>query len=148
MQIRSNRVDRILGIGTLGALVLGCLVILLPFVTALLLAIILTYSTWPLYVRLRKAVRGRSTLAAGLMMLAACVILIAPFVFVAMSLADSASELVEVVRKAFENGPPALPGWITGLPFVGESINNYWTNIPEDGGRLLEDLKGLISPAK
>jgi len=137
-----------LGAGTLAALVIGCLVVLAPFVTALLLAIILTYSTWPLYLRLRKAVRGRSTLAAGLMMLAACVILIAPFVFVAMSLADSATELVEVVRKAFENGPPALPGWITGLPYVGGSINNYWTNIPEDGGRLLDDLKGLISPAK
>ena len=148
MTTKTNRVDRMLGAGTLAALVIGCLVVLAPFVTALLLAIILTYSTWPLYLKLRKAVRGRSTLAAGLMMLAACVILIAPFVFVAMSLADSATELVEVTRKAFENGPPALPGWVTGLPFIGESINNYWTHIPEDGGRLLDDLRSLISPAK
>ena len=142
------RIDRMLGIGTLAALVIGCLVVLMPFVTALLMAVILTYSTWPLYVRLRKSVGGRRTLAAGLMMLAACVILIAPFVFVAFSLADSATELVEAVRKAFENGPPALPQWITGLPLVGETLQNYWLILSHDSGRLLEELRGLISPAR
>ena len=145
---RANRIDRMLGFGTLGALVIGCLVVLMPFVTALLMAVILTYSTWPLYVRLRKAAGGRSNLAAGLMTLAACLILIAPFVFVAASLADSASELVDALRKSFENGPPALPAWIAGLPLVGETLVNYWQNLSHDGGRLLEELKGLISPAK
>ena len=81
-------------------------------------------------------------------MLAACVILIAPFVFVAFSLADSTTELFEAMRKSFENGPPALPGWITGLPLVGETLNNYWKNMSHDGSRLLEDMKGLISPAR
>ena len=148
MTTRANRFDKMLGVGTLVALIVGCLIILTPFMTALMMAVILTYSTWPVYARLRKSVGGRSNLAAGLMMLAACLILIAPFVFVAFSLADSASELVDAVRKAFENGPPLLPAWITDLPFVGETIKTYWTNMPEDGGRVLGDLKGLISPAK
>ena len=145
---KTNRVDTILGFGTLGALALGCLLVLMPFVTALLMAVILTYSTWPVYVRLRKTVGGRSNLAAGLMMLGACVILIAPFVFVAASLADSASELVDALRKAFENGPPALPAWIASLPLVGETLVNYWQNLSHDSGRLIEELKGLISPAR
>ncbi len=137
-----------LGFATLGALVIGCLVVLTPFWTALLTAVILTYSTWPLYVRLRKSVGGRGTLAAALMTLAACVVLVAPFVFVAMSLADSATELVEALLKAFENGPPDLPGWVTGLPLIGETLGNYWQNLSTDGGRVLEELKGLVSPAK
>jgi predicted PurR-regulated permease PerM len=145
---RANRIDRILGIGTLAALVIGCLVVLAPFVTALLLAVILTYSTWPLYARLRRSIGGHENLAAGLMMLAACLILIAPFVFVAFSLADSATELVEAVRKAFEHGPPALPDWITGLPVVGETLKNYWGNLSHDSGHLIEVLRGLISPAQ
>jgi predicted PurR-regulated permease PerM len=145
---RANRIDRMLGYGTLAALVIGCLVVLLPFVTALLLAVILTYSTWPLYVRLRKGVGGRSNLAAGLMMLAACLILIAPFVFVTARLADSASELVDALRKSFETGPPALPAWISGLPLVGEPLVKYWQNLSLDGGHLLENLNALISPAK
>ena len=148
MTTRSNRIDRILGYGTLAALVLGCLVVLLPFVTGLLMAVILTYSTWPLYAHLRKAVGGWSNLAAGLMMLAACVILVAPFVFVAVSLADSASELVDAMRKAFENGPPALPEWLGNLPFVGKTLASYWQTLSHDSGRLLQELKGLISPAR
>ncbi len=145
---RNNRIDRMLGSGTLAVLGFGCLVVLMPFVTALLMAVILTYSTWPLYVRLRKAVGGRRNLAAALMTLAACLILLAPFVIVAFRLADSATELVDAVRKAFENGPPALPAWIDRLPLVGEKLANYWKNMSHDSGQLLDDLKGLISPAK
>ena len=145
---RNNRIDRMLGSGTLAVLGFGCLVVLMPFVTALLMAVILTYSTWPLYVRLRKAVGGRRHLAAALMTLAACLILLAPFVVVAFRLADSATELVDAVRKAFENGPPALPIWIDRLPLVGETLASYWKNLSHDSGRLLEELRGLISPAK
>ena len=145
---RSNRIDRILGYGTLAALVLGCLVVLLPFVTGLLMAVILTFATWPVYAHLRKAVGGRSNIAAGLMMLAACMILIAPFVFVAVSLADSASELVDAVRKAFEHGPPALPEWLGNLPFIGKTLDSYWHTLSHDSERLMQDLSGLISPAR
>ncbi len=137
-----------LGIGTLAVLVLGCLVVLVPFMTGLLLAVILTYSTWPLYTRLRRIVGGRRTLAAALMTLGACMVLIAPFLFVAFSLADSASELIEALRKAFADGPPALPDWITGLPFVGDRLNGYWTNLSHDSSHLFDDLKGLIAPAR
>jgi predicted PurR-regulated permease PerM len=60
---KANRFDKILGIGMLAALVIGCLLVLLPFVTALLMAAILTYSTWPVYVgcmhRSDRAIRVR-----------------------------------------------------------------------------------------
>lgn len=145
---KANRVDRMLGFATLAALGLGCLFVLAPFVTALLTAVILTYSTWPLYVRLRRAVGGRRSLAAGLMMLAASAILVVPFVFVAVSLADSASELVDAMRKAFANGPPALPQWIGGLPMIGSTLADYWQTLSHDSGQLLQDLKALAAPAR
>ncbi len=106
----TNRFDRMLGLLTLAALAIGCLYLLMPFVTGLLLAVILTYSTWPLYVRLRNAVGGRRTLAAGLMMIGATVILVGPFVFVAVGLADSVTELVEASSKAFRTRSPRAAG--------------------------------------
>ncbi|MFL6581711.1 MAG: AI-2E family transporter [Burkholderiales bacterium] len=145
---RANRFDKILGIGMLGALVIGCLLVLLPFVTALLMAAILTYSTWPVNVRLREALGGRKTLAAGLMMVGACVLLVAPFVFVAMSLADSIAELVEASRKAFAHGPPQAPAWLIDLPLVGDTLASYWDTLTHDSTRLFDDLKGLIAPAQ
>jgi predicted PurR-regulated permease PerM len=146
--ISPNRIDVILGFGTLAALAVGCLFVLTPFVTALLMAVILTYSTWPLYVRLRQFVRGYRNLAAGVMTLAACLVLIAPFVFVAASLADSGTELVNAMRRFFESGPPALPAWIANLPLIGDTLVIYWQNLTHDSGRLLEELKGLIAPAR
>jgi len=65
-----------------------------------------------------------------------------------VSLADSASELIDAMRKMFEYGPPALPEWMTNLPFVGKTIANYWQTLSHDSGRLIEDLQGLISPAR
>jgi len=145
---RANRLDKILGIGVLAALVIGCLLVLLPFVTALLMAAILTYSTWPVNVRLREALGGRKTLAAGLMMVGACILLVAPFVFVATSLADSIAELVEASRRAFEHGPPQPPAWLIDLPLVGNTLASYWNTLTHDSTRLLDDLKGLIAPAQ
>src|SRR3954451_14816257 len=145
---RANRFDQILGIGMLAALVIGCFMVLLPFVTALLMAAILTYSTWPVNVRLREALGGRKTLAAGLMMVGACILLVAPFVFVAMSLADSIAELVEASRKAFEHGPPEPPAWLVNLPLVGKTLASYWDTLTHDGTRLLDELRGLIVPAR
>jgi predicted PurR-regulated permease PerM len=65
-----------------------------------------------------------------------------------LSLADSVAELVEASRRAFEHGPPALPAWLSGLPLVGDTITDYWQAMTHDGTRLLEDLKGLIAPAR
>ena len=106
---RSNRIDRMLGYGTLAALVIGCLVVLLPFVTALLLAVILTYSTWPSYVRLRKAVGGRSNLAAGLMMLAACPVLSSSVLPATSSRAYRESQRVDAFPTASGHSPRVLP---------------------------------------
>ncbi len=61
---RSENVDRILGLGLILLVFFGCFIILRPFLTAILWAAILTFSTWPVYLRLKEGLRGRRTLAA------------------------------------------------------------------------------------
>ncbi len=139
--------DRILGLGALAVLMAGCLLVLFPFVTALMLAVILTFSTWPLYVRLRDAVGGRNTVAAALMTLAATLFLIAPFVIVAVGLADNAAVLMDALRKVFEAGLPDSPEWVKTLPLVGERIDAYWRSLAHDDIQLIEEMKNLI-PAR
>lgn len=140
--------DRMLGLGALAVLMAGCLLVLFPFVTALLLAVILTFSTWPLYVRLRRGVGGRNTLAAGLMTLAATLFLLAPFVIVATGLADNAAALMEALGGVFEAGLPDAPAWVKTLPLVGERIDAYWSSLVDDNSQLLEEMKNLIAPAR
>ena len=139
--------DRMLGVGALAVLMAGCLLVLFPFVTALLLAVILTFSTWPLYVRLRNALGGRKSVAAALMTSAATVCLVAPFVIVALGLADNAAALVEAFRGVFMSGLPDLPAWAKALPVVGERLDAYWRSLAHDDGRLIGEMKRLIPSA-
>ena len=53
MMNRSEIVDRILGLGLVLLVLAGCFIILRPFLTAVLWAAILTFSTWPVYARLK-----------------------------------------------------------------------------------------------
>jgi hypothetical protein len=64
-----NRLEQIAGMSVLLLLVVGCFVVLRPFVSALLLALILSYSTWPIYAWLERLLKGRRGLAAILMTL-------------------------------------------------------------------------------
>lgn len=143
-----RRTDRVLGLAALGLLVAGCLLVLLPFVTALLWAVILTYSTWPLYAGLKRSVGGRNTVAAALMTLAVSVVMLAPFVIVVAGLADNAAELVDALRRVFEEGLPDAPAWVRELPLIGERADAYWRGLAQDDNRLIEELKGMLVSAR
>jgi predicted PurR-regulated permease PerM len=140
----AQRTDRILGFAALMLLVAGCFLVLLPFVTALLWAVILTYSTWPVYASLRHSVRGRKTLAAALMTLVVSIVLVAPFVVVVATLADNAAELLDALRRLFEGGLPEAPSWVRELPIIGERVDAYWRGLVHDETRLIDELKVML----
>jgi predicted PurR-regulated permease PerM len=79
----TQRTDRIVAIATAILLTAGCIVVLYPFVSALLWAVILCFVTWPTFLWGALLLRGRRTLAATLMAL-----LVAPCVAAGLSLAD------------------------------------------------------------
>ena len=54
-----NRLEQIAGMAILSLLVIGCFVVLRPFVSALLLALILSYSTFPIYAWCERILKGR-----------------------------------------------------------------------------------------
>ena len=51
-------------IATVVLLTLGCLFVLKPFLPAILFAVAVVISSWPLYLRLLRAMHGRRMLAA------------------------------------------------------------------------------------
>ena len=58
------RLEKIGGLAALALLILGCFVVLRPFIPALLWAGILCYSTWPFFLWLARRVGGRRNVAA------------------------------------------------------------------------------------
>lgn len=142
----ARRFERNLGLVTLALLVLGCLVVLRPFISGLLWAVVLCFSTWPIYRRVLDGLRGRRTLAALVMTLGMMLIILLPFVIIGVTLADSAKELTAAMRAWLDEGPPEPPAFLKSIPMLGPSVDAYWRSVADDGARLLQGAKPLVEP--
>jgi predicted PurR-regulated permease PerM len=146
MEIRKNRLQPVLGPAALGLLLLGCLFVIRPFISALLWAVVLTFSTWPVYARLERWLGQRRTLAALIMMLAMALLVLLPFVVVGFSLADNVKDLSAATLKWLDAGPPAAPAWLERIPVVGAQAHTYWNDLAHDSSKLTAAAKKLIQP--
>lgn len=140
--------DRILPILALALLGAGCILVLWPFLTALVWAAILASTSWPAFLWLDRAVGGRRALAASLMTLLVTVVLLGPLVAVALAMADNASELGRAATALVKNGLPDAPSWLAALPVVGQPIHDYWQGFAHDGDKLMAELEKLAKPAQ
>src|SRR6266404_9679687 len=105
--IEQTKLERIISGIVLLILVVGCLLVLRPFVSALLWAAVLCFSTWPFYKRLLSLVRGHRTLAAMLMTLAMVLVVLLPFAIIAATIGDDVRNLTAAVKGWIETGLPA-----------------------------------------
>ena len=140
--------DRFLPILALTLLGAGCVLVLWPFLTALVWAAILVSTSWPAFLWLDRGVGGRRTLAACLMTLLVTVVLLGPIVAVALAMADNAAELGRAAAALVRNGLPDAPAWLANLPLVGQSIHDYWQQFAHDSHRLMAELEKLAKPAQ
>lgn len=129
-------------------LLVGCYLVVRPFVTAFLWGGILSLSTRGLYERLRRRVGGRSHLAAGLAGLTIAAFLFVPIAAFALKLAGGTPSVVERVRDMISGGLQGPPAWLTTVPLVGRLTAAKWQALAADPERLRTELRPLIGPAK
>ncbi|MDP2135112.1 MAG: AI-2E family transporter, partial [Sulfuritalea sp.] len=132
----------------LGLLGVGCVLVLWPFLTALVWAAILASTSWPAFRWLDRAVGGRRLLAAMLMTLVVTLVLLGPLVAIALGLAGNVAELGHAISAIFKDGLPDAPRWLADLPLVGQAIHDYWQQFAHDGQRLIRELEKLAKPAQ
>ena len=147
METIRTRVERNIG-GILTVLILvGCLLVLRPFVSALLWAVVLCFSTWPVYRRLLHLLRGQRTLAALLTTVAMILVVLLPFVIIGAAVSDDVRDLTSAVQQWTDTGPPPPPSWLGKVPLVGERAVAYWQSLTTDTATLLHEARRLIVPA-
>jgi len=142
-----NRLDQRTALVALAVLAVGCAVILQPFFSSLLWAIILSFSTWPIYSRIEKLLGGRRTPAALVMIGMAATLLVLPILIVALSLADNVSALAAAIQRVLAEGPPAPPNWILDLPLVGPRVFERWQSTAADGAKFSAALQPYVGAA-
>jgi len=135
-------------IATVVLLTLGCLYVLKPFLPAILFAAAVVISSWPLYLRLLRAMRGRRSLAALTMTLSLTLLVIIPLAIVAYNLADDVATTFGQLRYSIEHGALVPPGWIRDLPFVGGTLDVYLRELVASRDQMLALAQRMLEPAR
>ncbi|MGQ7794632.1 AI-2E family transporter [Faunimonas sp. B44] len=139
--------EKLLGLGALLALAVGCLVVIWPFLTAIMWAAVLCWSTWPVYRGYERALGGRRGLSAALMTVTVALVIVAPFALLVAALAESVGDLIGALGRVVEEGPPAPPAWIGEIPIIGESVSSYWQSLALNAPAFLAALGRFTGPA-
>jgi predicted PurR-regulated permease PerM len=126
----------------------GCLYVLRPFLAAILFAAAVVISSWPLYQRLLRRMRGRRTPAALTMTLSLTLLVIIPLALVAWNLADNIGNAFDQLRYALSHGELLPPAWIRDIPLVGDQVDLYLRQLVASREQMLELAQRMVEPAR
>ncbi len=133
--------ERILMGLLLGGVAAGCFAVLYPFLSALLWAGILAYTTWPVHVWLRDRARLSRGWAALAMVALVAVVLVLPIAAAAPGSADDVALIRRAIMEALRAGLPDAPDWVFDIPLVGATLGALWNHWAADISVMLEALR-------
>jgi predicted PurR-regulated permease PerM len=144
-----SRFEQYARVVAVALLVVGCFLVLEPFLGAILFAGVLCLSTWPFFTRLRKAVGERSWLAAALAVLVLTLALAVPVALAAQSIVVHSTDMAEWVRGLLNRKADfELPGFVRAIPLIGPWLDSYVRALVESGSDLLALARQWIDPVK
>lgn len=138
------RVEQAVALTLLALLAVGCVLVLRPLATALLVAVILTVSLTPLHAQLTARLGDRRGPAALLVTLLCVLAVTLPLVVVGLTLSENASLVVGAIKTALAQGLPPAPAWLERLPFVGPELYRRWQVDVGDPAHLAQDVKPAL----
>ncbi len=135
-------------IAVIVAIVIGCLMILAPFIPAILLAVIFTLTTWPAFTWLERKLGHRTSLAAATTTILLAIGFLVPVIFIANSLTSNFTLFKDELVKSIETSDGQPPQWVHELPFISEYALAFWQKYLSDMqtfSTTLKDNAGQIS---
>lgn len=140
----TSKLEQHLGTIVLLLLLGGCLLVMRPFVSALLWAVVLCYASWPVYRRLLRLFRNNRTLAGLVMMAGMILVVLMPFIIIGSTLGENVNQLTSATKRWIQEGPPKPPEWLAKVPVVGKEAMDYWQSMSEDPQRLWRDVQPYV----
>jgi len=142
--VPSHRIDQTLALAALALIIIGCFLVLRPFLTAVLWAVILAVTLWPFQTRL--VARMPPSLAAVVTVILVTIVLLAPFAIVFSEAADNNARVATWLKETLQAGPPEPPAWVAQLPVIGERAASYWGSFAHDTAKLVAELRRFVEP--
>lgn len=122
-------------------LLVACLWVLMPFLSALFWAAVLAFATWPLMRNLTRLLDGNSTLAASLLTGLWVLLVAIPLVWLGLNIADYIRDSMELIKDFGTSGMPGAPDWLIRIPLLGEWLHELWSLLDEQGESYFATVK-------
>jgi predicted PurR-regulated permease PerM len=122
-----------LGVMFLGGLTLASFWILQPFLPAFIWSVMVVVATWPMRKRLERRFGGRRGPAVAVMTVVMLLVFVVPLVLAIGLIADYTDDAAAWINGLASRPLPQPPGWVAGLPVVGERVAAGWTNLAASG---------------
>jgi predicted PurR-regulated permease PerM len=127
-------------------LILGSLLVLRPFVGALLWAVMIVISTWPLMLGVQKRLGGKRGAAVAVMTVALLLVLVIPLFGAVATIVGESHRISELARLLPDLQVPPPPAWVGTIPFIGAKATARWQELaalPHD--QLVERVTPYLS---
>lgn len=110
----------------IGGLIAASLWVMRPFLPATMWAMTLVIATWPLMLRIERALFGRRSLAVIVMTVALLLTVIVPLWLAISTIVDYSDQIGELVRNLLSLRIPPPPAWLSSVPLVGVGVAHTW----------------------
>jgi predicted PurR-regulated permease PerM len=133
----------VLTIVALAGLIGTSLWVLSPFIPALIWAVTIVVTTWPLMTRVETMLWGRRGLAVTVMTLALLLLFFVPLTLAIMTVLNNVDTIggwIKLASNLKDNEPPS---WLVSLPVVGPRAASFWMDLVEHGA---DPLLGKVMP--
>jgi predicted PurR-regulated permease PerM len=145
-QLTTTWIEFAIRLAVLGLLLYLAFILIRPFITIAIWAVILAVSLYPSYARIVRLTGGRRRLAAVLLTLLSLLILIGPVAWLVLGLIDSIRGLTEQFDFSIL-AVPSPPETVKEWPIVGDSIYQFWqlasTNLQAAWAKIAPQLKSV-----
>jgi len=142
-RVASRLLDVLIRVGLIVVLAGLCYVVFAPFLTLMAWSLILAVTLYPLHRALARRLGGRQGLAATILVIAGCVLIIAPTALLMNSFGSSIHELIAAVQNNTLDIPAPREG-VREWPFVGKKLYAYWSQAHTDLPGLVESMQPKI----
>jgi predicted PurR-regulated permease PerM len=149
----TDRFEQYARVAAAALLAIGCFYVIQPFLGAIIFAAILCFSTWPLFLRLRERVGGRSWLASLIVVSLLLVGLALPIALAAQSMVVHSSAAVDAFRGFLDRKSEfQLPSFVRDIPYLGPWVEEWVGRLMQSSGadlaayarQFMDPLRGVL----
>lgn len=131
-------------------LLAGCVIVMWPFIGAVLFAAVVVVCTWSFHAGpVLRLCKGRNSLAATLTTCLLILLVLLPMVLLSAGVVDGVEKMIVKARPLVEQGlPQEAPAFLRSLPLLGGEIDAGWQRIAGSREELNKLLRQAVDPAR